>query len=424
MEAVNKAAKKAAKKAVIVAPFWHQTGHVGNYRVDRFIRWLATAGYFVVVVRAGSVSDRRTTPWGMELTVRDTLGLYRHNVDSAVPIPPRRPNRLRRWVATTLFNPDPGIVWSRTAASNRDVLHAGAGAAFVISSSPPESAHVGAARLARSLNAKFVLDMRDGWLDEPLKPLLRSSRIRRWIEGSLEKSLLRQAHRIFVTSTGWKRMLEERVPSVGEKVAVLTNGYPPHGSSASHDKVARSSTAPLRLIHAGRFTGSRLTQKPGFLLEPLSMGLDGGDAGGIVTLLGDLEGADLDEVRQWQPVFESKKWTIEVRSAVPRDEMMLILGQADGLLLLSASQAAIPSKLFEYLPLGKPVFATTPLSSALWQMSETIDQLFVTDYAEPDRSVARQFIAVCESSDADYDIPQQFAEDALSKRFLREIGAG
>jgi hypothetical protein len=41
------------RKAMIFAPFWGQPGHVGNHRVDRFVRWLAEDGYAVVIVRAG-----------------------------------------------------------------------------------------------------------------------------------------------------------------------------------------------------------------------------------------------------------------------------------------------------------------------------------------------------------------------------------
>ncbi len=31
------------KKAIIFAPFWRQTGHEGNNRMDRFVRWLSAA---------------------------------------------------------------------------------------------------------------------------------------------------------------------------------------------------------------------------------------------------------------------------------------------------------------------------------------------------------------------------------------------
>lgn len=69
------------------------------------------------------------------------------------------------------------------------VLAHAAGAAVVISSSPPESTHIGSVRLADALDAKLLVYLRDGWLDEPLKPYLNRftaslrnlARLRAWL---------------------------------------------------------------------------------------------------------------------------------------------------------------------------------------------------------------------------------------------------
>ena len=57
------------KKAVLFVPFWRQEGHVGNYRVDRFTRWLADEDYAVIIVRAGNSYRECQQPWGREITV-------------------------------------------------------------------------------------------------------------------------------------------------------------------------------------------------------------------------------------------------------------------------------------------------------------------------------------------------------------------
>jgi len=87
------------KKAVIFAPFWRQSGHVGNYRIDRFMRWLAAEGYCVVLVRAGSVTGQRQESWGVEVTIRDPMGLYRDAAVDDVAIKARKPNKIRRMLA-------------------------------------------------------------------------------------------------------------------------------------------------------------------------------------------------------------------------------------------------------------------------------------------------------------------------------------
>lgn len=409
------------KKAVIFAPFWRRAGHVGNYRIDRFVRWLAAGGFYVVLVRAGSATGQHHVPWGVELAVRDPLGLYRDAVSDGAPVKTRRPNRLRRLLAYWLFNPDPGILWARAAARHPAVLEHAEGASFVLSSSPPESAHIGAATFAKNLKAELIIDMRDGWLDEPLKPLLRYSRLQRWREGRLEQAILQQADKIFVTSPVWKSLLGDRLPFTLDKTVVLTNGYPPEGLFDLKQTRNRPANEPLRLVHAGRFTGSSLSRKVSYLLEPLLMGLGNIGTQGVVTLLGRLEVADLEDVTRLQSQFRTKGWIIEVKDAVPRDEMMAHLNQADGLLLLSASQAAIPSKLFEYLSLGKPVFAATPQASAVWKVGVSLEQLFLTDHRNPDELVASSFISASKMTENSYEIPGQFDEEVLSKIFIKNV---
>lgn len=410
------------KKALIFAPFWNKTGHVGNYRVDRFVRWLAGEGVYIVLVRGGSVTRQREMSWGEELTVRDPLGIYRDvSIDPTAENITRKHSSLTRFMAYLLFNPDPGIIWAKRAARHPMVIDSGNGAHWIISSNPPESAHVGAAILAKRLNSRLIVDMRDGWLDDPLKPLLRISRLHRWREGRLERSVLQQADKIFVTSPVWKALLEARLTFSRGKVSVLTNAYPPEALLNLKKKGRHSANNPLRLVHAGRFTGSMMTRKVSFLLMPLLSGIEKTPSSGIITLLGKLERADLAEIKDWQPRFAARGWSVEVKPAVPREEMMALLDQSDGLLLVAEKQAAIPAKLYEYLVTRKPVFAVTPKGSAVWSIGESLPQLFVTDHTRPDKDVTCAFLAACSRTEINYDVPPQFSEKVLSRAFLREV---
>ncbi len=93
-------------KAILIVPDWRQPGYVGNYRIDRFIRWLSERGDELVVVRAGERDALESMPWGTEIVVRDPLGLHRERSVSG-PAPARKPNALRRTLAYWAFNPDP-----------------------------------------------------------------------------------------------------------------------------------------------------------------------------------------------------------------------------------------------------------------------------------------------------------------------------
>lgn len=409
------------QKALIIAPYWGIKGHVGNYRVDRFARWLGGSGVQVVIVRAGSLDGECETPWGVEVTVRDPLGLYRDPAPGAESAPaPRRPNRLRRYAANFIFNPDPTIVWASRAAKNPLVLKHADGARWVISSGPPESVHVCGARLAKGIGAGLVADMRDGWLDEPLKPLLERSRLRRWREGRLESAILGQAERIFVTSDVWKELLRERLPFTREKTVVLHNAYP------DLDLPAAPREGPDReymiLLHAGRFMRSSLERNPKHLLGPLLRGLDPAGRKGRVVLLGQLSREDMAEVRSWREKYEERGWSIEVEEPVPREAMMRRLMDADGLLLLSTSRAAIPSKFFEYLVTGKPILAFTRRESAVWRMGILVQHLSVADYREDDAGGAQKaFLDSCLDGAISTSLPDMFNESNLSEIFISSL---
>lgn len=408
------------KKAIIFAPFWRQEGHVGNNRVDRFVRWLSEDGYTVVIVRAGSADGARQEHWGQEITVRDRMGLYRDALPGAAEVGlPRKPNKFRRALAYWIFNPDPTVFWARAAANQPAVLQALDGAAFILSSSPPESAHVGAWLLSRRSGVPHIVDMRDGWLDEPLKPILHSSALRRWLEGRMEARILRDAKAIQVTSDVWQELLCKRMPDLLDKVQVLTNGYPQH----MPEPLSRLPKAPdeeLVLIHAGRFLGSSLARSPALLLAPLLQNLSKPPTKGVIQLIGSLSDYELKLIAPFKPEFQKIGWRIECPGRIPRDELLKLLPQADGLLLLSASNAAIPSKLFEYIPAGRPVFVVTEMGSAVWNTCENLPQVHLKILGMENQDFKVNFKNSFFFSEQSF-APLEFSEKQLCKKFLNMI---
>lgn len=369
------------KKAIIFAPFWRQAGHVGNNRIDRFVRWLVEEGYRVVIIRAGSKDAIKDESWGQEITVRDRLGLYRDTEPGARSVNTRKPNKWRRALSYWLFNPDPTVVWARSAARHPTVVEAIEGAKFILSSSPPESGHVGAWILSRKTSVPHIVDMRDGWLDEPLKPLLRSSALRRWQEGRLERQILQDAKGIQVTSAVWENLLCERYPDFKLKIQVLTNGYPTNAEALLAERKERIGSNKKLLIHAGRFTGSDVTRTPNLLLEPLLKNLTNDSATGVIRLIGALTQDEQKQISPFEPRFKAIGWQIETPGVIPRSELLAQLPKANGLLLLSASFAALPSKLFEYIPTGLPIFVVTEKGSATWTICEHLPQATMIDIA-------------------------------------------
>lgn len=406
------------KKAIIFAPFWRQAGHVGNNRVDRFVRWLAEDGYHVIMIRAGSADAVRDQAWGQEITVYDRLGLYR-DAEPGEPaaINPRKPNKWRRALAYWLFNPDPTVIWARSAARHSTVMAAVEGAQFILSSGPPESAHVGAWILSRKSSVPHIVDMRDGWLDEPLKPLLRASALRRWQEGRLERRILHDAKGIQVTSTIWKDLLCGRYLQLTSKVQVLTNGYPENVKALRATDAARADNTAVVLIHAGRFTGSSLTRNPALLLEPLLRNIANSSKTGIVRLIGALTKEELAQIALFEHRFRAFGWKIEIPGVIPRTELLKELPKADGLLLLSASYAALPSKVFEYIPTGSPIFVVTEKGSATWDICASLPQATMIDIAIGTNGIAENQNGGFYEK-VGFSVPEDYSESKLALQFM------
>ena len=411
------------KKAVLFVPFWGQPGHVGNNRVDRFIRWLAEDGFYVAVIKAGGIAGQRDTAWGQEITVRDPLGLYRVSDPSGNCAIPRKPSKLRRTIAYMLLNPDPTIVWAQLAAGHPAVVRAAREAKFVLSSSPPESALVGGWKLSRLVGIPHFVDMRDGWLDEPLKPLLHNSTLRRWREERIEKRILKDASAIQVTSEVWQELLCTRMPELKGKVKVLTNEYPPHIYPNNNLRQAfeKKDKQSLVLIHAGQFLGSDVRRRPNLLLTSLMNVIRGQTCRGVVQLIGRLSIEERDIIRSFESDFSENGWVIECPGSVPRSELLQRLLKADGLLQHSTSYAAVPSKLFEYIPTGKPIFVVTEQNSATWRICERLPQVFLSPTDEIAPPASSKFIIAIQEGNYDCEIPEEYSDGRGSAAMLETI---
>lgn len=400
------------KKAVLFVPFWRMAGHVGNNRVDRFRRWLTGAGYEIVMICAGSRESMQPTGWGREITIVDRLGLHPETAAGQHCAVARKPNKYRRALAYWLFNPDPAVIWAKTAARHPGVIEAATGAEFILSSSPPDSAHVGAWMLSQRTGVPHIMDMRDGWLDEPLKPVLLTSAVRRWQEGRLESRVARDAHAIQVTSEVWKELFDARYPDLSNRVHVLTNGYPP-SQGAVLQKRKKTGVDEKVLVHAGRFTGSRLSQKPELLMEPLLRNLRINSTGGVIRFYGDLAADEVARIREFQQDLSDIGWRIEFLGMVPRGQVLDVMRQADGLLLLSASHAALPSKLFEYLSTGLPIGYVADSNSAAAGLLKDVPQAVDLRFSKiglMDMGLRREKL-----------IPTQYGQSHLAAQFMKNI---
>jgi len=410
-------------KAVILAPFWLNPQHAGAVRTRRFADWLRKAGVDLVLVGAGPEDRVRATAWGTEILLRDPTGRSRE-LPRERGVAPGRPSVLSRFVHYFFLYPDPSVLWALRAARSRSVLSHAASARWVLASSPPESVHIGGLLLARRLRASLLVDMRDGWLDDPLKPWLRTRGLRRWVETALERVVVSRADRVVVTSDVWQEMLTARVAAARGKTRVITNCSPELGQAPADTRAEASTSGAeeLMLLYAGRLSASRKTQSANLLLQPFLSAARQSHMKLTFVFTGELTASDRATIRRYEQPFSARGWTIRCDPPVPREQVVKRMQQAAGLLLLSASRAAIPRKFFEYLMSGRPVLAATYADSALWRLSAGIPQVhrIATGGIPPDQAVDA-FLKACSDRTTHFAVPDAFLGNRERDAFLETI---
>lgn len=411
---------------MIVCPFWGQHGNVGLFRVERFVNWLHESNYEVHIVTAGWSDRSERTSFGTVISVTDPLRIYPDTLASTSSetihsIPTRKPNRLRRWLAYAALVPDLHVLWAKSVLKSPDVKATAKNCRFFIASSPPESSFIAAQRLADVHQGKFVMDMRDGWLDEPMKPLLRSHWWQRYRESQIERKMLSAASIVQVTSNHWADMLGIRYPEMVSKIRVIPNVYPALPEIDTSPDADASRT--LRLVHAGRISSSRPERDPDFILSSLYGALIRSGHRVEVNFIGSLTEVELNQLSMWIPKYDSIQCSIIFSGQKSRTEVLATSAMADGLLLLSNSKASIPAKYFDYAITGKPVLCDTINDSAFQDACSTQPRFhLLIRESDKNASIADAFIdQVAGRNKNEPHLDVRFEETKVKKEFLEII---
>jgi glycosyltransferase involved in cell wall biosynthesis len=258
-----------------------------------------------------------------------------HSHPEPSSLPPRQPglrDLLREW----LLLPDPDIRWALRAASARLPFEPD----WVISSSPPESAHVAGWLLARRHAARWLADCRDHWLAAPLLPVRRRSAWRRQIETWLARLLLRQADAGIATTMA----IRDEMQTLGLAAPISVLGP---FAAAPEGRIVPSGSGP-KLVHTGSFTLS----DPERLIGPVLRAMEHpANSKWRLVLVGRLTAQEQAEVAA-SPAADR----IEQTGPVDLPTARAFQAGADALLLVTGPDTPhIPGKLAEYQAAGKPL---------------------------------------------------------------------
>jgi glycosyltransferase involved in cell wall biosynthesis len=266
----------------------------------------------------------------------------------------------RRSALESVVVPDLGVItWLPFALRRTRGLARDASFDCVLTSSPPQSAHlVGLALRRRGI--PWIAELRDGWTFEPPRPSWPTG-LQRRIDGALERSTLTRADLVVGVT---EPIVEDARRRLGVRAELVTNAFDPEETTdaASVDDLLFDGRHAL--VHTGRMAVSGSTPRP--LLEALarlrSPRLD-------VVLAGPLSEDERELVARAE-----EQGLVRWVGALDRARTLALQQAADSLLVVtegSSRRSVATGKLYEYLAARRPILVLGEETEAARIVGET-----------------------------------------------------
>ncbi len=321
---------------------------------------------------------------------------------------------LRRKIGLFFSVPDRGYFWIRSGLKPGIELVGKENIDLILSSSPPQSVHILASRIAARTGRPHIADFRDLWTqntsyDERNLPLYMRRRDRR-----MEKTVLRRAAGITVnTATFKKQLLEKNRFLSDDRIEVVTNGVDP--DDFKDLATVQNENSRFTMLYTGSLYGRH--RNPEFFLAAIRRWIDEKKdiASRIrIMFIGNWTAkySGLIDKYQLNDIVEKKEW-------LPQREVLTEIFSADLLLLFQgfdpALKAAVPRKLYEYMITGRPILAFAPQG----EIPDLIDR-YQCGLSLPDRS-PEPIIQFLDKTYNDWNRSRSGKNPALTLRSIPEL---
>jgi glycosyltransferase involved in cell wall biosynthesis len=340
---------------LLVAYFYPPCRDTGAHRPAAMAKWLRRLGHRVTVL---TTSAYGATEGAAEEDVVRAADLQRlrarlHGHDRVDALFDADTYSGRPHPFSRVIVPEPLIAaWAPFARRRALELNRRERFDCVITSSPPESVHAIGRALSRR-GVAWLVDLRDAWTFEPLRPPFGTAAQRR-LDESLERRWLTSADAVVCVSRPAAADLRARL---GIEARLVPNAWDPELAGPGDGEVAARTLDPERtsLVYTGRF-GS-YGRDPAPLLRSL-----------VELARADPEAASRLELVLAGPLTEDETALmrtdvsparIVIAGSLPRSEALALQRSADALLLVASPRRTqlLNFKLFEYLAAGRPILA-------------------------------------------------------------------
>jgi glycosyltransferase involved in cell wall biosynthesis len=294
--------------------------------------------------------------------------------------------RLKDIVSGVLTYPDFANHWIYPAIKEGRKIVKEQEVDYIFATGKPWSALIVAYFVSKkcSPNVKLVVDFRDPWVNNPFA--VNESRVQKLVDKYLEKKVVQEATLVLLNTDPLTREFVERYPQISpQKFITMPNGFDANDFTSIVPEKNDTDTCKSELLtitHAGRIYGLR---------DPISI------FKAIASLRRESEDVSQQiQVRQLGEIdlgYDFPGYIRENCDAVnfmdygqmPYVECIKHLNKSDILLIIQPdTKTQVPSKLYEYIYLNKPILTIAPKNGALGEMIERYEfgEIFEPDDIE------------------------------------------
>jgi hypothetical protein len=360
-------------KVLIITYYWPPSGGAGVQRWLKFSKYLPGSGWEPVILTVDpqwavypqqdhSLSEEISPSLEIIKTKSSTgfFSVYKlltgrkeipyggfANEDNPDPA-----QKFSRFIRGNFVLPDARKGWNRFAFRAALKIIKEKKIDYVITTSPPHSTQLIGLKLKRSLNIKWIADLRDPWTDIYYSDSMYQTCFARKINSSMEKKVLNNADNIITTCNATGKLFRSKLDKTqpAGKISTITNGYDPADFNFSTLR-----PESFTITYLGTFAGN-------YDAEVLAEAFDyfGAHNSTIINL--NFIGKTDSKIEK---IFRYKKnVNLGLIPYVEHKKAMEYLAISVALLLVVPSgknvNEPIPGKLFEYLASKRKIIALAP----------------------------------------------------------------